>query len=89
MKLKKECEFCAGTAVMIINPTPNQDPQYDEDYPCDYCSDGLVPNKEIVDERVLELLDTISNAKINLSKIIERYNEFEYRVNEHISYLES
>jgi hypothetical protein len=89
MKLIKECEFCAGTSVMIINPTPNQDPQYDEDFVCSYCYDGVVPNKEVINERILELLDTMSNAKIQLSKIIERYNEFEYRINEHISYLKS
>ena len=89
MKLIKECEFCAGTGVMIINATPNQDPQYDEDHQCDYCYDGVIPNKEVINERILELLDTMSNAKIQLSKIIERYNEFEYRINEHISFLKS
>jgi hypothetical protein len=46
-------------------------------------------DKEVINERILELLDTMSNAKIQLSKIIERYNEFEYRINEHISYLNS
>jgi hypothetical protein len=48
-----------------------------------------LPNKEVINERILELLDTMSNAKIQLSKIIERYNEFEYKINEHISYLKS
>ncbi len=89
MKLTKECDFCGGTGVMIVNQTFNQDPQYDEDFVCSYCYDGVVPNKEAINERILELLDTMSNAKIQLSKIIERYNEFEYRINEHISYLKS
>jgi hypothetical protein len=89
MKLTKECEICAGTGVMIVNQTFNQDLQYDEDFVCAYCYDGVVPNKEAINERILELLDTMSNVKIQLSKIIERYNEFEYRINEHISYLKS
>jgi hypothetical protein len=87
MKLKIECEFCAGTAVMIINPT--QDPQYDEDYPCDYCSDGLVKNKEAIEERILELEDTISNLNIKISKITQRYNELVHQISEHIYYLKS
>jgi hypothetical protein len=89
MKLTKECEICAGTGVIIVNQTFNQDPQYDEDFVCNYCYDGIVQNKEVINERILELLDTMSNAKIQLSKIIERYNEFEYRINEHISFLKS
>jgi hypothetical protein len=74
---------------MIVNQTFNQDHQYDEDFVCDYCYDGVVPNKEAINERILVLLDTMSNAKIQLSKIIERYNEFEYKINEHISFLKS
>jgi hypothetical protein len=89
MKLTKECEICAGTGVIIVNQTFNQDPRYDEDIVCAYCYDGIVQNKEVINERILELLDTMSNAKIQLSKIIERYNEFEYKINEHISYLKS
>jgi hypothetical protein len=89
MKLTKECEICAGTGVIIVNQTFNQDPRYDEDIVCAYCYDGIVQNKEVINERILELLDTMSNAKIHLSKIIERYNEFEYKINEHISFLKS
>jgi hypothetical protein len=89
MKLTKECEICAGTGVIIVNQTFNQDPRYDEDIVCAYCYDGIVQNKEVINERILELLDTMSNAKIQLSKIIERYNEFEYKINEHISFLKS
>jgi len=64
----KQCDTCQGDAYVIINGTPNENPQFDEHEDCPICNTGLVPNDEVIQEWLDKWDDLVS-------QIIEERNE--------------
>lgn len=69
--LYKECETCEGQGKVLINGTPNNDPQHDEIENCVHCWSGKVPNDELLRERYDEYSELLDNLRDKITKIEE------------------
>lgn len=87
--LNKNCEICEGQGKVLINETPNNDPQHDEIEDCVYCDNGLVGNNEVIEDRLTEYDYTIRAIRENLAKQTERANELIYKIQMHQSRLKN
>lgn len=83
--LYKECETCEGEGKVLINGTPNNDPQHDEIEDCIHCWSGKVPNDELLRERYDEYEWLISSMRDKINKLQEMIEKAE----EHKSWLKN
>lgn len=83
LKLYKECETCQGDAYVIVNGTPNDDPQFDEREDCIYCDNGLVGNNEVIQDRLTEYDYLIRQILEQRQERINREQDLIYKIEQH------
>ena len=79
----KQCETCQGDTYVIVNGTPNEDPQFDEREDCPICNTGLIPNNEVIQECLDKWDDFVSQIIEARNERIKREEELFYKIAQH------
>lgn len=79
----KQCDTCQGDAYIVVNGTPNNDPQYDETEQCPICNTGKVANDEVIQECLDKWDDVVSRIIEASNERIKREEELFYKIANH------